>query len=521
MHSWYDEWVRGLTMFERFFGLSENPFNLTPDPKFLYQSKVHQEALSHLIYGIEQKKGFVLITGEVGAGKTTICRSLLSMLSKKTRTALVLNPSLSDIELLQTINQDFGIDATGTSRKALLDELYEFLIQVFIDNENAVLIIDECQNLSPEVLEQVRMLSNLETEKEKLLQILMIGQPQLLKILSSPDMKQINDRIVLRYHLWPLGRADTKNYINHRLIVSGSHGDVRFTSRAFRKIYAYSQGVPRKINAAAERSLLIAYLGGKRKITARIVDSAIKELRGNYHNDGLSRRLLVPAVYAAFLIVISGIFWPSLFSDLSDYINSTVVATDQGFEDAPDATDAAEAAAAVEKPHLDRIIPDYDSALETLSMVPEGLTGPDSLNLHPLPRCLKYIDKPSIASVEKGYLVLVHATDEFVRVVGRDKAIVEIPMEEFIAIYQWNIMINYARNIDEEIYTLDDDREEVTLIQDVLSRQGYLAGQPGGIYDIETARGIERLQEDFGLKRDGVVGPETMMLLSLLEKGMK
>jgi general secretion pathway protein A len=170
-------------MFESFFGLSENPFNLTPDPKSLGLSQVQQEAGYHLQYGIEQRKGFVLITGEIGAGKTTICRSLLAMLPRKTRTALVLNPSLSAVELLQTINQDFGIDAGSTSKKELLDKLYEFLIKVFVDGENAVLIIDECQNLSPEVLEQIRMLSNLETEKEKLLQILLIGQPQLAKML--------------------------------------------------------------------------------------------------------------------------------------------------------------------------------------------------------------------------------------------------------------------------------------------------------------------------------------------------
>lgn len=167
-------------MFEQFFGLSENPFNVTPDPKFLFLSKAHDEALSYLRYGIEQRKGFIMITGEVGAGKTTICRALLATLPKTVRTALILNPALSDIELLQAINQDFGINASTASKKALLDELYEFLIRAFVNGENAVLIIDECQNLSPDVLEQIRMLSNLETEKEKLLQIVLVGQPELV-----------------------------------------------------------------------------------------------------------------------------------------------------------------------------------------------------------------------------------------------------------------------------------------------------------------------------------------------------
>ena len=327
-------------MFEHFFGLSENPFNVTPDPKFLFLSKAHEEALSHLQYGIQHRKGFVMITGEVGAGKTTICRSLLGSLPKTVRTALVLNPALSDVELLQTINQDFGINADHTSKKALLDALYEFLINVFIGGENAVLIIDECQNLSADVLEQIRMLSNLETEKEKLLQIVLVGQPELVKLLASPSMKQINDRIVLRYHIWPLNLSDTRSYINHRLIVSGSHGDITFTPGAFRRIYRYSDGVPRKINAVSERSMLIAYLRSSRRITARIISLAVKELRGNYIE---RRKFLKPALIApalsALAVVAVGILWPHIFTDLSIMMERWVVAVDrqavQSAESAP------------------------------------------------------------------------------------------------------------------------------------------------------------------------------------------
>jgi len=502
-------------MFESFFGLSENPFNLTPDPKFLFLSQVHREALSHLQYGIERRKGFVLITGEVGAGKTTICRSLLGMLPRETRTALVLNPSLSAVELLQTINQDFGIDARSTSKKELLDALYDFLITVFVDGENAVLIIDECQNLSPEVLEQIRMLSNLETEKEKLLQILLIGQPQLAKMLSCPDLKQINDRIVLRYHIWPLGLADTKEYIAHRLSVSGSHGDIKFSAGALKKIYTYARGLPRKINAAAERALLIACLRGKRSINRGIVESAIKELQGNYHEETFSRRLLVPGIAAAFFIVFLGIFWPSLFSDFSEYIDSSVIATDRPVMDRTLETR--------EEPtnQGDWVIKDYDSALEILALLPNGLTGPDTLNLHPQPACLQLIERPSIASVEKGYLIVVHATDDFVRFLGKDKAIVEVPMDEFTSIYKWNVMINYAKEFEEKIYTLEDSGEEIEKMQYILSKHGYISNEPSGLYDIATANGVERLQEEFGLNRDGVAGPETLTLIALLEEGIK
>src|SRR5208337_4388625 len=211
-----------MSMFEKFFGLSENPFNVTPDPKFLFLSKAHEESLSYLRYGIDQRKGFIMITGEVGAGKTTICRALLGNLPKTVRTALILNPALSDIELLQTINQDFGINASHTSKKALLDELYEFLINVFIAGENAVLIIDECQNLSPDVLEQIRMLSNLETEKEKLLQIVLVGQPELGETLKKPALRQLTQRVSVHYHMLPLQKEEIERYINHRLKIAGA-----------------------------------------------------------------------------------------------------------------------------------------------------------------------------------------------------------------------------------------------------------------------------------------------------------
>ena len=501
-------------MFEGFFGLAENPFNLTPDPRFLFFSDVHREALSHLQYGIEQRKGFVLITGEVGTGKTTLCRSLLATLSPKTRTALILNPSLSDVELLQTINQDFGISCSSSSRKELLDQLYDFLIDVFVQGENAVLIIDECQNLTPEVLEQIRLLSNLETEKEKLLQIIMIGQPELVKMLQSPNLRQINDRIVLRYHLWPLTRSETADYLRHRLEVSGAFRSDIFTHRALWKIYRYSGGLPRRVNAIAERSLLIAYLKGRKKITGSIVAEAQDELKGNYGSEPARKRLLVPASLIAAAVVVMAVVWPSLFSEFSDYIAPPIVATDR---EVPKADDG-EAIIPVSPDQY--VIPDYVGALEILSTVADGLAGPETLNLHPEPACLKYITRPSIASVEKGYVVLVYATDDFVRVLGKDRAFVEIPMKEFRSLYKWNIILTYALGSDDEYYTRGDSGPGVERIQGILAHMGYPTN-PDGFYDIDTAAAVERMQEDFGLNRDGIAGEETLMLFDIIEKGMK
>lgn len=503
-------------MFEVFFGLSENPFNLTPDPKFLYLSEVHQEALSHLQYGIEQRKGFVLITGEVGTGKTTICRSLLSMLSNKTRTALILNPSLSDIELLQTINQDFGIDYCSNSKKDLLDKLYDFLIDVFVKGENAVLIIDECQNLTPEVLEQIRLLSNLETEKEKLLQIILIGQPELAKMLQSPGLRQINDRIVLRYHIWPLSLPDTKNYLRHRMAVAGAYRTDVFTPGAVRAIYRYSQGLPRKMNAAAERSLLIAYLKGKQKITKNIVSAAIEELKGNYGENVHRNRWFIPVfagVAAASVLVL--VLWPGIFSKFTEYTAAPVVAIEKEVPKTPDLK-----VETIKPSRIDFTILNYEDALEMLSIIPDGIPGPEVLNLHPNPGSLKYLNRPAIASVEKGYVILVYATDDFVRIVGKDKAIVEIPMQEFKSIYKWNIVVAYARGLESETLIRGDSGPEVERIQAILSQAGYQAGR-SGFFDVKTSSAIEQMQEDFGLKRDGVAGQDTMVLLAMLDKEPK
>lgn len=500
-------------MFEGFFGLSENPFNLTPDPKFLYLSDVHKEALSHLQYGIEQRKGFVLITGEVGTGKTTICRSLLSMLSKKTRTALVLNPSLSAIELLQTINQDFGIDSSSDSKKFLLDKLYDFLIDVFVRGENAALIIDECQNLTPEVLEQIRLLSNLETEKEKLLQIILIGQPELARMLQEPGLRQINDRIVLRYHIWPLSHADTKSYLRHRMEVAGAYTADVFTPMAIREIYRYSQGLPRKMNALAERGLLIAYLRGKRKVTMGIVSAAIRELKGNYGEYRKRSRLLIPAIagICAACVIATAFWWPGTFLKFSEYAATPVVAKDKEIPRNENVQ------APVPASRVDYVIPQYEEALEVLSLVPEGLIGPDILNLRPKPSILKRLNRPAIASVDKGYVILLYATDDFVRIVGRDKAVVEIPMKEFIPLYRWNVIIAYARDPEKASFTLGDSGPEVERIQSTLTQTGYRT-ERNGFYGDDTASAVEQMQEDFGLKIDGTAGQDTMVLLSMLEK---
>jgi len=280
-------------MYTSYFGLKENPFNLTPDTRYLFLSPQHSEALNHLIYGINEKKGFMVITGGIGTGKTTICRTLLSVLDQSIDSALIFNPSLSEMELLSTVNQEFGVklERGRPTRKRHIDALNAFLLKNFSTDRNAVLLIDEAQNLSRGVLEQIRMLSNLETEREKLLQIVLIGQPELEKLLTSPSLKQLNERITVKYNLTPLNRRQEEDYIKHRLAVAGGdNGFPLFSGRAYKKIHSCSKGIPRRINAICDRALLIAYSGDSRAISGKLIKKAVSDIGSGYLTDKTNSR---------------------------------------------------------------------------------------------------------------------------------------------------------------------------------------------------------------------------------------
>lgn len=269
-------------MYETFFGFKEKPFNITPDPKYLYLSEQHQEAIAHLLYGIQERGGFVVVTGEIGTGKTTLCRYLLNELDDRTEGAVVFNPNLSEIELLRSINQDFGIISTGQTKKELVDELNQFLLEERLRGKNMVLIIDEAQNLQPAVLEQVRLLSNLETEKEKLIQIILIGQPQLKKLLARPELRQLDQRVTARYHLNPLSRTEAYHYIQHRLDIASGAGKVVFEPAALKLIFRISKGVPRLMNVICDRALLGAFAAGQPSpVRKKVVQQAIREVVGH------------------------------------------------------------------------------------------------------------------------------------------------------------------------------------------------------------------------------------------------
>lgn len=296
-------------MYTSHLGPRESPFSITPDPRYLYLSARHQEALAHLLYGVGEAGGFVQLTGEVGTGKTTMCRSLLEQLPPEVDVALVLNPRLTALELLATVCDELRIayPAGTESLKALVDALYRRLLGAHARGRRTVLIIDEAQNLAPDVLEQVRLLTNLETAREKLLQIILIGQPELGQMLERPELRQLAQRVTARYHLLPFAPGETRAYVRHRLEVAGVD-EVSFSEGALREVHRLSRGVPRLINVICDRAMLGAFAHDRRRIDGRIVRRAAGEVLGRGVRPRFARALGWSAA-GALLVLAAGAGW--------------------------------------------------------------------------------------------------------------------------------------------------------------------------------------------------------------------
>jgi len=264
-------------MYETFFGLGDLPFRLTPDPKYLFMSAKHREAFAHLVYGISEGSGFVAITGEVGAGKTTLIRALLAQHAKDVTVASIVNPVLTSTELLQTINAELGLPSRSTSRKELTEDLAAFLKENKAAGRRTVIIVDEAQNLDPVVLEQLRLLTNLETETEKLLQVVLVGQPELQGTLQRHDLRQLNQRVTERWHLDKLDRDEAMEYVRHRLRVAGAHTDL-VDPKALELIYRFTDGVPRLLNILSHRAMLVAFTRSRGRVGVDEVGAAAREL---------------------------------------------------------------------------------------------------------------------------------------------------------------------------------------------------------------------------------------------------
>lgn len=290
-------------MYREYFNLKELPFSIAPDPHYLYLSGKHREALAHLLYGINSEGGFVLLTGEVGTGKTTVCRCLLEQIPENIDIAFILNPIMTVEELLATICDELGISYPegNTSIKVFVDKINSFLLDTYARGRKTVLIIEEAQNLGPDVLEQVRLLTNLETNQQKLLQIIMVGQPELNNILSRKELQQLSQRITARYHLGPLSKREVIAYVNHRLTVAGAHRKL-FPDSIIAKLYHASRGIPRLINVICDRALLGAYVEGKELVGKDTLTKASQEVLGGLEVKKQKRKILQWALVGLLII---------------------------------------------------------------------------------------------------------------------------------------------------------------------------------------------------------------------------
>ena len=518
-------------MYISFFGLNENPFNLTPDPRFLFLSPSHKEALSHLLYGINERKGFIAITGGIGTGKTTLCRALLSHLGASTKSALIFNSFISDTDLLKIIIQEFAIemDPAKAGKKDYIDALNHFLLETFSSGGNSVLLIDEAQNLSRTTLEQIRMLSNLETESEKLIQIVLAGQPELKDVLAAPSLKQLNERIMVRYDLKPLQPKDVRGYLEHRLIVAQGTGNSRFTNRAVKKIFNYSKGNPRRINAACDRALLIAYTKEKQTISAGIIGEAVTDLSSGAIMDRFAAGLLWSRIRPVGLILLLPVLliciylWSSRGPVSGPPVSKLETEAIKSRHISSESIEPEKKSSALfldEKVGLAFLIGLFNeeragkgliTAVSQLGLIMFDL-GPEYYPLLKRP-FLVYLSYPPLSSSPAPRCLLIRkATEDGAVAVDSENRDYPITRDFIRRHWSGKVAWVYSYKIKSIHLMKGMSVPEVIRVQEILDHTGYPTS-PTGIYDDLTFRQVVRFQKDFGLNVDGIVGPRTRALL--------
>lgn len=531
-------------MYLEHYGLKEPPFSITPDPRFVFLSERHRDALAHLLFGVGQGGGggFVQLTGEVGTGKTTLSRLLLEQIPENTRVALVLNPRVSPVELLETICEELHLDIDNRrgSVKALTDALNAYLLEAYAQGLRVVLIIDEAQNLSVEALEQVRLLTNLETDTQKLLQIILLGQPELRDILARPDLRQLAQRITARFHLTPLDANETATYLRHRYRVAGGL-HLPFDAAAIKRIHAHSGGVPRLINVISERALLGGYAHDDTRIDARTIDRAAKETLAPKVSAWPGRRWLLPAgVGAAALVLIAGVYaWraparpaaspaPAAATSVKT-ASSNASATKQPPAQALDAAALATRITAAEpaSPLAWKLLleswklPSDNLSISIAASCPFAISA-DAYCLRARGALDRFValDRPALLRLRSGaneaWALLLGADARRVRLSLDGRA---IDVDRITLARHWNG--EYAalwRGPDGLTLPLADNSPSMIWVRDRLTTR-YLPVDAVAVLDADMQAAVRRFQGDNGLANDGVIGPETLMALAAHEAG--
>lgn len=515
-------------MYCTFYGLKERPFTLTPNPDFIFLGRAHQEAFAHLIYGIEQKAGFIALTGEVGAGKTTVMRTLLTRLTPESyATALILNPMLSSLGLLKTINREFGIADQGDEPAELVEILNRFLLQQKESGRTVVLVIDEAQDMERDVLEQVRLLSNLETAREKLIQIILVGQPELETLLSQPELRQLNQRITVRYHLTPMDAADTRDYIAHRLRVAGGTPDmVRFAQGAVTAIHRFAGGLPRLVNAVADRALLIGYTAEARQIETHHARQAIGEVAPAERRRSVRRTKIITSAVTTVLLVAS--VFVILLLTLPKPVAVTpappvarpqqkVVPLAGMLQQLQESTSIALAYQTVLKAWNITlpagVVPDntLDAALKRAGLDLFRYTG----NLGGLARMgYPAILEMSGADGQKRYLVFGGLTSEHALVANAAGQLVPVSTTTLEQAWTGRAIIPWKNVLRLSVPTpyMINSAERELLVRLLVAAGFWNDGQPS-TSDMAVREALRGFQQQQGLESDGVAGGQTLMML--------
>jgi general secretion pathway protein A len=526
-------------MYCEFYGFKEKPFTVTPNPRFVFLSKNHKEAFAHLLYGIDNHAGFILLTGEIGTGKTTVLRTLLSQLDKTTvRSALILNPCLSAPELLASINRELGIDWEGLNASQLLDSLNRFLLAENRSGHTVALVIDESQNLEPSVLEQIRLISNLETETDKLIQIVLAGQPELADILQKPELRQFGQRITVRYHLSAMDFDDTRAYIEHRLEVAGGLRAATFTRGAMKKLFSYSRGIPRLINIVCDRALLIGYIDESREISTSMAARAIAEVSERRRRPAMFRLALGAAL--ALILGAAGVMYAFLHEPPAkipippraasnpttlplpadaepEELQAILRKTLWGMGEADSAEHAFNAVAKIwnARPLMDRERVQNPRELEKAADV-RGLYLA-SFNGR-LDRMLS-ADAPALLEVRlsgksgRRYLALIGRENDRFVVSPPLKGRASLSRSELEGVWSGRAFVPWHNFLNIPRLVPGMQGEAVTRMQKLLREEGIYKGELTGLYDRDTTAAIRNFQSAQGIAKNGRLGKQTLFFL--------